>query len=369
MTSVTHIITGLNVGGAERSLFTLLTNGLEGPFENRVISLTDMGHYGPLLQERGIHVTCLNMRPGRPTPAALWRLNRHIKEHPADILQGWLIHGNLAASLGRRMRATRSAVIWNVRHTLEGMAEMGRATRTLTKLGARLSHSADAVIYNAQKAIPQYVGIGYSDLNALYLPNGFDTAVWHPDPEQKTRLRSELGIAPDTRIIGFVGRRHPDKDPDNLLEAFGMLQHPADKASLVMVGRDLERPGFDPARVKFLGQRADIPALMQGFDLLCLSSQVEGFPNVIGEAMASGVPCVTTDVGDARDIVADTGWIAPPRNSEHLAACLDEALSCSPENLTVRGAQARARIVTHYSIASVVERYVSLYRSVAKDIL
>ncbi|MBB5514555.1 glycosyltransferase involved in cell wall biosynthesis [Rubricella aquisinus] len=368
MSFVTHIITGLNVGGAERALFNLLTNGLEGPFENRVISLTDMGHYGPLLREQGIQVTCINMQPGRPTPVALWRLHKSVKEHPFGILQGWMIHGNIAASLESKMCTGQHALIWNIRRTLEGIESMRASTRALTKLGARISRSADAVIYNAQKAIPQYVGIGYSDTNAHYLPNGFDTAVWHPDPEEKTRLRAELGIAPGTRIIGFVGRRHPDKDPDNLLDAFGMLQHLADKACLVMVGRDLERPGFDPARVKFLGQRTDIQTLMQGFDVLCLSSQVEGFPNVIGEAMATAVPCVTTDVGDARSIVSDTGWVAPPRDPQQLALCLQEALSTSPAALKERGEHARARIVTHFSIEAVVERYVSLYRSVTKDV-
>jgi len=367
MTSVTHLIIGLNVGGAERTLYNLLTNGLEGPFKNRVISLTDMGHYGPLLRQRGIAVSSLDMQPERPTTKAVWRLIAQLKAQPSDIVQGWMIHGNLAASLAHSIGAGRSGMIWNIRRSLEGMESTGRSTRVLTKLGAWISHTADAVIYNARKAIPQYASIGYSNKNAIYLPNGFDTDILHPNLEQKARLRAELDIEPDTRIVGFVGRGHPDKDPENLLDAFAMLENLSCKACLVMVGRDLVRPGYDPSRVKFLGQRVDIPALIQGFDLLCLSSRVEGFPNVIGEAMASAVPCVTTDVGDARDIVGDTGWVAPPRNAARLAACLGEALSCAPEHLFARGVRARARIVTHFSLTPMVESYIALYRSIAKD--
>jgi hypothetical protein len=118
MANITHIIIGLNVGGAERALFNLLTNGLEGPFRNRVISLMGPGHYGPLLQDAGIPVTCLNMHPGRPTPAAVRRLLAACAAAPTDILQGWMIHGNLAATLAQRWGNRHAAYAWNVRISL-----------------------------------------------------------------------------------------------------------------------------------------------------------------------------------------------------------------------------------------------------------
>lgn len=371
MRSITHIITGLDVGGAEKALYTLLTNGLEGPFENRVISLTQAGHYGPLLAQAGIPVTCLNMRPGRPTFGALLRLRAQLRAHPTDIVQGWMIHGNFAASFGRKVSKSSPVLAWNIRRTLEGVSTMRRGTRMLTQWGARLSSGADAVIYNAQKSLNQHVELGYCGTNGHHLPNGFDMSVWHPDPAERASLRVQLGIEADARVIGFVGRGHPDKDPQNLFDAFTTLTHTDDTTVLVAVGRDLE--GFAPqstalsGRIKFLGQRSDIARVMQAFDLLCLSSRVEGFPNVLGEAMATAVPCVTTDVGDARDIVGPTGWIALPRDSAALLACLAQAVACSDVALENRGQAARARIKAQFSIQSVVDRYITLYNTLAKE--
>ena len=361
MVSITHIITGLNVGGAERALHTLLTNGLQGPFCIHVVSLMGPGHYGPLLQQAGIPVTCLHMRPGRPSPRALWRLRAAIQAQPPWIIQGWMIHGNLSASLARRLFQPRAVLTWNIRGTLEGLAQASASTRALTRLGARISSGPEAILYNAQRSRRQHAEIGYSDVRAHHLPNGFDTERWQPYTTARAAVRAELGLSEDDRVIGFVGRGHPEKDPGNLFEAFARVTIKNPRAMLVAVGRDLDRFGVPTDRVILTGQRNDVPRLMQSFDLFCLSSREEGFPNVIGEAMATGVPCVTTDVGDAAAIVGDTGWVVPPRNSDALARAMIEALESPPEELRARGAAARARIEAEYSIASVVEQYSALY--------
>jgi glycosyltransferase involved in cell wall biosynthesis len=105
-----------------------------------------------------------------------------------------------------------------------------------------------------------------------------------------------------------------------------------------------------------------VPELMRGCDLLCLSSRSEGFPNVVGEAMSTGVPVVTTDVGDARALVGDTGWVAPPRSPDALAEKLDSALSLAPDAVRDHGRRARWRIEQHYSISSISQEYITLYR-------
>lgn len=367
MTSITHIITGLNVGGAERALYTLLTNGLEGPFRNRVISLMGPGHYGPQLLEAGIPVSCLNMSPGRPTPGAVGRLLKAVKEAPTDILQGWMLHGNLAATLARRWTNRRAALVWNQRLSMETLHERSRLNRGLIRLEAKLSSAPQAIIYNSARSRLQFADHGYSDEHAIRIPNGFDTDRWSPDEVIRRRVRQELGIRQDAQVIGYVGRGHPQKDIPNLFEAFGKVSPQHSNAVLIAVGRDLDTQASPPEHVHLLGQRPDIADLMRSFDVLCLSSRAEGFPNVVGEAMASGVPCVTTDVGDASEIVGETGWVAPPRNSDRLAACLDASLSCTPKDLRDRGARARERIVRDFSIASVVGRYISLYQSVIKE--
>lgn len=367
MGNILHIITGLEVGGAERMLFTLLTNGLEGPFRNRVISLMGLGHYGSLLESAGIPVICLNMRPARPGLSAVRRLLAATYQKQTDILQGWMTHGNLAATLARRLSQPEAALAWNVRRTLEARAEAKAMTRSLNRIAAMLSRQPQAIIYNAQRARAQHEAMGYCGAAGRCLPNGFDTAQWAPSPKIRCRVRAELGLLDTDRVIGFVGRGHPDKGPSNLFAAFDLISRAHPNARLVAVGRDLEQFATSSNRVMLLGQRSDVNDLMKGFDLLCLSSLVEGFPNVLGEAMASGVPCVSTDVGDAREIVGDTGWIAPPRDPSALANCLDQALIYPPDALRKRGHAARARIVRHYSIGSIVSRYVALYHELEKE--
>jgi glycosyltransferase involved in cell wall biosynthesis len=364
---ITHIITGLDVGGAERALFTLLTNGLEGPFRNRVISLMGPGHYGPLLEAAGIPVTCLHMHPGRPSPGAALRLLASVRALPCDIVQGWMIHGNLAATFARRWGKREAALVWNQRLSLETLPDLSRLKRGLIRLEARLSKGPEAIIHNSARSRRQYAAHGYADARALHLPNGFDTDKWAPNADIRQRVRRELAIPDAARVIGYVGRGHPQKDLANLFGAFAKVAPTHSEAVLVAVGRGHEHYAAPSDRVRLLGQRGDVPDLMCGFDLLCLSSRAEGFPNVVGEAMASGVPCVTTDVGDARHIVGDTGWVAPPRDTDRLAACLDAALTCTPEALRARGARARARIVKDFSIASVVDRYIALYQSLARQ--
>jgi glycosyltransferase involved in cell wall biosynthesis len=364
---ITHIITGLEVGGAERALYTLLTNGLEGPFRNRVISLMGPGHYGPLLEQAGIPVTCLHMRPGRPSLRALRRVLAACSQQPSAVIQGWMTHGNLAASLARRFAQPKAALAWNIRWTLEGLPQARPMTRALTHLGARLSSGPQAIIYNARRARDQHAALGYCDTHASHMPNGFDTTFWSPNPGMRKDVRTELGLSQTDRVIGFVGRDHADKDPECLFRAFARIEQPQPQAVLVAVGRNLAQFAPKSGRIIVTGQRADVPRLMQAFDLLCLSSRVEGFPNVIGEAMASGVPCVTTDVGDAGMIVGETGWIVPPRDSDALAQALCAALDLPAARLQERGQAARARIEAKFSISSVVAQYVALYTRLIQE--
>lgn len=360
---ITHIITGLNVGGAERALHSLLTGGLQGAFENHVVSLMDEGYFAPLLRDAGVPVTCLNMSPGPPTVRAVWRLRQAMRAGSPDIIQGWMYHGNLAASLARRLAGGKAALSWNVRTSLEAQ-HMNPSTHWVIWTGAQLSRGPDAIIYNAHRSKSQHVQQGYTPTNGLVIPNGFDAERWHPDPNAKTRLCAELDVPKDAVLIGFVGRGHPQKDIPNLLSAFGIAANSHPSAHLVCVGRGLDdfaTDGVDLQRVRFLGQRNEVERLMPSFDILCLSSSSEGFPNVIGEAMACGVPCVTTDVGDAAAIVADTGWTVPPRNSAALAATLSQALAAPEEERRARGTAARARIEARYSLEYAVDQYRTLY--------
>ncbi|MCP9883371.1 glycosyltransferase [Cyanobium sp. Alchichica 3B3-8F6] len=364
---ITHIITGLKLGGAERALYTLLTNGLEGPFRNHVISLIGPGYYGSKLEQAGIPVTCLQMRPGQPSLSALWSLRSAIRAHPPQIVQGWMPHGNIAATISQVFTGNPSSLAWNIRMTIEGEQHLPRLTRFITRLVAmRIAHP-DVAIYNSFRGREQHEALGYPRRIGCVIPNGFDTDIWFQDTKIRSAIRANLSIDDKIFVIGFVGRAHPQKDLPNLYQAFSQVVSSCPDVVLVAAGQDLNRYGPHHERIKFLGQCDNVPSLMKAFDLFCLPAGTEGFPNVLGEAMATGVPCVTTDVGDASMIVGETGWIVPPRNSKALARALIEAIRTPPEALRARGAIARDRIQTEFSISSVVTKYIDLYDRVIKN--
>src|SRR5690606_12427384 len=140
------------------------------------------------------------------------------------------------------------------------------------------------------------------------------------------RRAARLGwnVPDDAVVIGSVARWNPLKDHENLLAAFARSRQHDLRLRCVLIDFEMDASNGATAAlldrhalresVILLGKRDDVPALMNGLDVHVLSSRAEGFPNVVAEAMATGVPCLVTDVGDAAMIVDDTGWVAPPRN-------------------------------------------------------
>lgn len=367
MLRITHVISGLGVGGAERALYGLLSGGLQEHYENHVISLTDDGAFGPMLRMAGVKVDAIGMPRGRIELGAVAKLLRTVRAGRPDILQGWMYHGNIAASLARGCVARPSALAWNIRTSALAKGQQRALTKLLIESGKMLARGPNAIVYNSRKSQFGHVVAGYPAEKSVLIPNGFDTCYWRPREEARSALRRLANVPPNKQIIGFVGRGHPLKDLPNLFGAFRVISRSHPECHLVCIGRDLTDfapSDIDRARLTFLGEREDVAHLMSGLDLLCLSSSAEGFPNVIGEAMACGVPCVTTDVGDAADIVGSTGWVVPSLDSEALARALGEALDICTTEAQERSRAARIRIETCYSLSSTVAKYVDLYRNI-----
>lgn len=354
MPRVLHVITGLGLGGAERMLAKLLARMDRARFPTAVVSLTDMGALGPEIAASGVPVQTLGMRRGVPDPRALLRLRRAVRAFRPDVLQSWLYHADLMSSFAGARR-----LAWNLRCSDMDFGRYGWSTRQTVRLLARLSRRPDAVLSNSEAGRKLHQSLGYRPRRWEVVPNGFDLERFRADPAARHRLRSMLGLADDTFVIGLVARFDPQKDHAT---AFAALEQVPD-AHLVCLGRDVPQAG---PRVHVLGERNDIETLMPGFDLATLTSAFgEGFPNVLAEAMACQVPCVATDVGDAAAILGETGFVVPRRDPTALAVGWGEMIALGSKGRAQLGEAARARVAAHWSIEAVARRYEAIYVSLA----
>lgn len=365
---VLHVITSLNDGGAEAVLYRLITKNPE--HNHRVVSLMDEGKYGPLLEDLGIRVFCLGMNPGKPSVRRFWKLMRLIRSEAPDVVQTWMYHSDLFGGLAAKLTGVKM-IFWGIHHSTLEKGKAKRTTIAIAKVSAVLSRIVpEKIVCCAKKSREVHRDIGYSPTKLVVIPNGYDLSKFRVDGQSGSQLRASLGVIPETFLLGTVGRYDPFKDHDNLLSALNELQLSGVDFKCLLVGSGLTTDNPElMARITELGlidniilagQRTDIPAVMNALDLHVLSSSSEGFPNVLAEAMACGTPAVSTDVGDAGEIVGDPALLCPPRNpkalSELMLAMHAEWLK-RPDDWAER----RIRCVEHIKSNFSIERMVAAY--------
>lgn len=372
---VLHVITGLSTGGAERALYNVLAGGSSGDVDSVVLSLERLGAVGSAISELGVPVYTLGMSRRFPRPDHLVGLRRIVSWLSPDLVQGWMYHGNLAASVAGRLARGQPAVAWNVRQSLYEVEAEKPMTRQVIRANRFLSSGPDAILYNSQVSRTQHESFGFRASRAVVIPNGFDLERLQPDRETAGAVRRELDLPPEATVIGHVARFHPTKDHASFLWAAVQVARVNPTARFLMVGREVspENPalaGIVPPdcidRFVFTGERSDVHRLMQAMDVFCLNSWSEAFPNVLGEAMACGVPCVATDVGDSAAIVGDTGIVVPPSDTGALAGGLEAMVQKSAHERQALGRAARQRIKANYSLDSVVAQYTDLYQTLSE---
>lgn len=371
MIRVLHVITGLNTGGAEAMLAKLCGAMDKIRFPTRVVSLLPPGPLEPVVRAAGVPVDSLGLSRGTPNPGALFRLVSIMRDWRPGIVQTWLYHADLLGLMAARAAGT-GRVVWNLRCSNMDFDNSGRLTRLVVKGNARLSRLPAAVVANSSMAVGVHRKLGYDPKRFEVIPNGFDLERYAPDPSAGPALRAELGIPADAPLVGMIARFDPQKDHATLLHALSELAVDLPDAHLVLCGDDVD-DGNEPLRsqvdalglrgnVRLLGRRPDIPRIAAALDVGVLSSAYgEGFPNVVGETMACGVPCVATDTGDCAAVVGDTGLVVPPRDPRALAEAVASLLAMSPEARAALGQAARRRIRDQYSLPAIAERYQALY--------
>jgi glycosyltransferase involved in cell wall biosynthesis len=370
-----HIIVGLNDGGAEATLFRLISYDRHN--EHFVYSLTDLGKYAPLLAARGCQVVAARMPRGKVTLKGLWRMISCARNFEPNVIQTWMYHSDfIGGILGRIIHVP---VVWGIHNTILVKNISKRSTILVAKVCAMLSgHIPARIIACAEKAKEVHCKFGYQNDRFTVIPNGYDLTDFQPDQTARFRLDAELGIGFKRPVIGMVARFDPYKDHVNLLEALANLRSDSIDFVALLVGSGIDDSNLYlkeyiislglEHHIKLLGHRTDIPTIMSGIDVHVLSSSAEAFPNVLAEAMACATPCVSTNVGDASYIIGDCGWIVPPQDPAALARSIKCAFTELRENnhgWQERRRQARNRIKKLFSIDIIFSKYNKVWLKVS----
>ena len=370
MIRVVHLITGLEIGGAERVLANLVRRSDAARFEHRVVSMTDLGPVGVELCDAGFRVGALGMRRGRPSLSGFWKLVRLLRREKPHCLQCWMYHANLLGLMAARLAGVKQ-VIWGIHDAAQTLDRFSPLTRLVVRVGGWLSRFSTVIIVCSRSGLESHQTLGYDAAKMVVIPNGYDLDVFKPDPEARLQVRRELGLRDDALLIGLMARVDPVKDHATFFRAAGILKRKRPQVYFVLAGSGISPDNGEilsmvqenalEGFVRLLGPRSDIRRLTAALDIASLSSSSEAFPNVVGEAMACGVPCVVTDAGDARYLVGDTGITVSPRDPEAMAAGWRSLIEMGTEARRALGQKARERIEAKFHLATIVSAYESQY--------
>jgi glycosyltransferase involved in cell wall biosynthesis len=374
--AVTHLITGLGVGGAEVML-ARVTGALRATgWRQQVISLRRAGPLADRIEAQGVPCRSLELEGLRALPGAIRALRASLRNRPEDLLQGWMYHANLAALFARSTGGVHRPVLWNIRQSLHDAANERPMTMRAIRLGAALSSRVDVILYNARTSARQHEAIGYDARRTRIIPNGFASVDDSFLASARESTRQQLGIAADVTVVGLLARWHPVKNHQGFLRAMipvlradarcvAVLAGPGVMSAETGLQRAAESAGV-AGQVRFVDTVVEPPRLLAAFDILCSASRAEGFPNVVGEAMACGVPCVVTDVGDSAWIVGETGMVTAVDDAA-LSAGISALVQSPSSERQARGRAARARVGESFSLAGVAAAYAALYEEVAGE--
>ena len=359
------LTTDLSTGGAEMALFRVLNTLTAQGIEPLVVSM--MGIHGKHFPTMGLPIYSLEMPRAMLTWRGIMKLRAIVREFKPDIIQGWMYHANVVAHLARFFCVSpKPPLALAVRASLTRFAEDRPLTKMVIRADAVLSRFADRVFYVSRLGHQQHVDFGYCAHNAVVIPNGFNCQVFKPDLAARDWLRAQLGLPQDALCVGLIASAQPVKNHAGFFQAVAEITDEFPHAHFLCVGRrvteenaELKAAIPDKARacVHLLGERGDIPRLTAGLDLAMSTSHAEAFPNVVGEAMACGIPLVVTDVGDSAWILDGCGVVVPPDDVHLLADGMRTMLSCTAVERAALGERARQRIREVFSLDSVAASY------------
>ena len=354
---ILHIIIGLNDGGAEGVL-------------SRICLAEPKKHI--IIQQAGTEVYCLNLHLSKIKLNKFIELFFLIRRISPSAVQTWMYHADFLGGIVAKLAGVPN-VFWGIRHSNLTKGTIKRSTYYIMKICAFLSDFVPKEIISCSRnAVVSHTSHGYARKKFKVIQNGYDLTKFRPNSDQKIKFSY------NKPILGMVARFDIQKDHRNLLQALSLLKDQNQEFHAVLVGTGMTEDNSELMKliyqynlrlyedITLYGRCNDIPALMNAIDLHVLSSLGEAFPNVLAEAMACGIPCVSTDVGDAKEIIDQHGWVVQAQNPIKLAEAISRALNefkFSPNDWNVRKNNCAAHIQENFELHTMIEKFHSIWES------
>ena len=369
---IIHIITDLGEGGAQKFLINLCQSTSE-LHNHIIISLSSSNQY-LLNQKYNFKIYTLNLNKFLfGFFGSIVKLIRIIKRNKPNIIQTWLYHADFIGGIIAFIFGYRR-IFWTVRD-----CSIDVNTKLLTKLIviilSKLSYIIpEKIIFNSNNALNKFnKRYGYDKEKSFLIQNGFDIKKYKINKKDRKSLRNFLGLNEIDLVLGMVARFHPVKNHIYLIKTLNLVKRKFPNIKCLLVGKDLDKNNLFLKKIikdnqieeniVLLGIRRDITKIMNTIDIHLLSSKSEAFPNVIGEAMACGTPCVSTNVGDVQDIIGNNGWIVPINDyftfSETIILAINE-INC--KNKKTNPNIIRKRIIDYFSQEKMVKNFLEIWQ-------
>jgi glycosyltransferase involved in cell wall biosynthesis len=362
---IVHIINSTNIGGAENIFFNVVKE-----FNKKdivIISLTCQGYYGKKLKNKGFTVYSINMKKNIFILFQIFKLFYLINIHRPEVVHTWLYHSNLIGGIIAKLSKVKK-IYWSIHHDYEYsnilmMIEM--------KLLSILSHLIpNKIIFCSYSSKKNHIKNGYNQYGSLVIDNGICLSKFKNDSIFRKKIRSKLKIRNGCFLLGNISRYHPLKDHDTLLKSLTFLKLKGKSFKCILIGNGLTTKNIELVKkikkynlekeVILYGSSNKIYQLINAFDLNILSSKSESFPVTLLESMASGVPCISTNVGDAKNIIGNSGWIVNPEDSYELGNCISKIID-KRDLLKEKSKLSKERVEEFFSLERMNYRYKKLY--------
>lgn len=368
---ILHITPSLGLGGAETFMYQLIRRDNE--FNHLILCLKGHGYYGVKLEEQGYHVFYLEFGSTFNLFKAYRQLKTIYANHNPAIINGWMYHGAIFGTFLSLFNDSMK-LLWMIRHSNLNQESTKTLTIFIAKICSILSRKfPHFVVYNSMSAKEIHESVGYSKKKSLVIQNAFNKKKFYFSNTERSQIRQEFKITDTELVLLHAARWHPDKDHETFFKALDNLEGQfRNNLKIFLAGSDIDSNNnklvsllkkykiFE--NVFLLGEVENMRRLYNAADVTILTSVTESFPNTLGESMLCATPCISSDVGDVRDLLGDFGWIFPVKNYLALSDLIYEIGSLKNKKEWKKIKMGCQKKIEHnYSWDVVIKKYADLW--------